>query len=43
VVTACSDPDLVLGDLVDEPVLVGDPPRPVAVEPVLERLGLADS
>jgi hypothetical protein len=38
VVPACSDPELVLADLVDEPVLVGDPTGPVAVKPVLERL-----
>ena len=37
------DADLIVDDLVDEPVLVGDAARPVAVEPVLERLGLADA
>jgi hypothetical protein len=42
VVPARSDPDLVLGDLVDEAVLVGDPTGPVAVKPVLERFGLPD-
>src|SRR5450756_34894 len=42
VVTAGGDADLVACDLVDEAVLVGDPPRPVPVQAVLERLGFAD-
>jgi 2-C-methyl-D-erythritol 4-phosphate cytidylyltransferase len=33
---------LALGDRVDEAVLVRDAARPVALEAVLERLGLAD-
>src|SRR5450830_596494 len=37
------DPDLVADDLVDQAVLVGDAPRPVPVQAMLERLGLADS
>lgn len=34
--------NLVLSDLVNEAVLVGDAARPVALEAVFERLGLAD-
>ena len=34
--------DLVLGDLADEAVLVRDPAGPAPLEPVLERLELAD-
>jgi hypothetical protein len=42
VVPAGGDADLVVGDLVHEAVLVGDAARPVPLEAVLERLGLAD-
>src|SRR6266446_8764543 len=42
VVPAGGDADLVLGDLVDVAVFVGDPAGPVSLEAVLERLGLAD-
>src|SRR5271170_2159075 len=42
VIPAGGDADLVLGDLVHQAVLVGDAPGPVALEAVLERLGLAD-
>ena len=34
---------LVLTELVDEPVLIGDASRPVAVKPVLEGFGFANS
>ena len=37
------DTDLVSDHLVDEPVLVRDTSRPVAVQPVLERFRLADA
>lgn len=43
VVAACGHPDLIFGDLVDEPVLVGDPAGPVALEPMFEWLGCADA
>src|ERR1700756_305458 len=43
VVTAGCFPDLVLSDLVDQAMLISDPAGPVAVEAMLERLGLADS
>ena len=43
VVAAGSDPDLAFGDLVDEPMFVGDPSRPVTREVVLERFRLADA
>jgi hypothetical protein len=44
VVAAGSDADLVaFGDLVDEPMFLGDPSRPVTREVVLERLRLADA
>src|SRR5216683_4410270 len=43
VVPAGGYADLVLGDLVDEAVLVGDAAGPVPLEAVLERLRLADS
>jgi hypothetical protein len=42
VVSAGGYADLVLGDLVNEAMLVGDAAGPVALEAVLERLGLAD-
>src|SRR5450756_790735 len=42
VVTAGGDADLVVCDLVDEAVLVGDSPGPVPVQPVLEGLGFTD-
>jgi len=32
------NPDLVVSDLVDQPVLVCDPPKPEALEPVLQQL-----
>jgi hypothetical protein len=43
VVPARGDPNLAVDDFIDEPVLIGDPPRPVAVEAVLERFGFAES
>ena len=43
VVAACRDADIVIDHLVDESVLVGNASRPVAVESVLERLGLSDA
>ena len=43
VVAARRGTDLVVDDLVDESVLVGDASRPVAVEAVLEGFGLADA
>src|SRR5512145_32295 len=43
VIAACRNTDLVLGDLVDKTVLVGNPPGPIPLEPMLERLRLADS
>jgi hypothetical protein len=43
VVATCRDADVVTRDLVDKSVLVGDPARPVALEPVLERFRLADA
>jgi hypothetical protein len=42
VVAGCSHSDLILSDLVDEPVLVGDSARPVTLKPVLERLGFSE-
>jgi hypothetical protein len=42
VIPAGGDADLILGDLVDEAVLVGDPAGPISLETVLERLRLAD-
>jgi hypothetical protein len=42
VVAARRDANLSIGDLVDEPVFVGDSSRPVACEIMLERFGLAD-
>jgi hypothetical protein len=42
-IRVASDADLVLDDLVDEAVLVGDPAGPVTLEPLLQRLWLADS
>jgi len=41
-VSAGGQPDLVIDDLVDQPVLFCDAPRPVPLECVLEWLGLAD-
>jgi len=43
VVAAGSDPDLVFGDLVDEPMFLGGPSRPVTREVVFERLRLANA
>lgn len=43
VVAAGRDAHLVVDDLVDEAVLVGDAPRPVAGEVVAECLGLTDA
>ena len=43
VIAASGYSDLVAGYLVDQSVLVGDASRPVAVESVLEGLGLADA
>jgi hypothetical protein len=40
---ALRDTHLVINDEVDNPVLVVDPPRPIAAEVVLQRLGLADT
>lgn len=42
-VAARGDPDLIAGDLVDQSMLIGDATRPVALEAMLERLGLADA
>ena len=40
-VTASENPDLIRLDLVDEPMLLVNSPRPAASQLVLQRLGLA--
>src|SRR5665647_452347 len=42
VVAASGYSYLVLTELVNEPVLIGDAPRPVAVKPTFEGLGFTD-
>lgn len=42
-VAAGGDPDLVFGDLVDEPMFLGNPSKPVTREVVLQRLRLANA
>ena len=41
--SAGGDADVIVRDLVDQPVLVGDPAGPVPMEAVLQRLRLADA
>ena len=43
VVAAGSDADLVVDDLVDESMLVGDASRPVSSEVILQGFGLSDA
>jgi len=42
VIAAGRDPHLVIDHLVDEAMFICDPPRPVTLEAMLERLGLTD-
>jgi len=41
--TAGGDPNLMLGNVVDESVLIADSARPVAGEVMFQRLGLAQT
>jgi hypothetical protein len=43
VISAGSDADFVVGDLVNYPVFISNATRPVAVESVLEGLGFANA